>query len=197
MLPLKSPALLGTRNPGKLREIQEVLKDSNLAFVSLADFPHVTDIEETGATFAENARLKALHYRGATGLPSLADDSGLSVDALGGRPGVMSARFAPTDPERIRGILDLMRSFPRPEQRAAHFVCALCLVTDEETIEVEGRVSGVLASGPSGSNGFGYDPVFYYPPAGKTFAEMTSEEKNRVSHRAVALRLLRERLLAG
>lgn len=197
MLAPKSQVLLGTRNPGKLREIQGALRDLGLVFVSLADFPDVKDIEETGSTFAENARLKAQHYREATGLASLADDSGLLVDALGGLPGVKSARFAPTDPERIRKILELMCPFPHLEQRTAHFVCALCLATSDGLIEVEGRVSGLLALEPSGSNGFGYDPIFYYPPEGKTFAGMSAEEKNRVSHRSAALALLRKRLLTG
>ena len=194
MLAPNSQVLLGTRNPGKLREIQKVLADLGLVFLSLADFPDVNDIEETGSTFAENARLKAVHYRAATGRASLADDSGLLVDALGGRPGVLSARFAPTDPERISKVLELVCAFPDPEQRTAHFVCALCLATAEGMIEVEGRVSGFVAAKPSGSGGFGYDPIFYYPPAGKTFAEMTADEKNAVSHRAVALGLLHDKL---
>jgi XTP/dITP diphosphohydrolase len=189
--------LLGTRNPGKLREIQDVLGDLELRLLSLADFPEVSDVEETGGSFLENARLKAEHYRRQTGLPSLADDSGLVVDALDGRPGVLSARFAPTDPERILKLLELMRPFPAPERRSARFVCAICLAADWGSVEVEGRVEGLIAARPSGSHGFGYDPIFYYPPMNKTFAEMTAAEKNCVSHRFVALGLLREKLTAS
>lgn len=195
ILPPKSRLLLATRNPGKSREIDEVLKDLNLDFVTLLDYPSLPDALESGSTFAENAVIKARYFWEETNLPSLADDSGLVVDALGGRPGVHSARFAAGDSERVVRLLELMRPFGKPEERKARFVCALCLYTEAGAVQVEGEVEGVIAAKPAGVNGFGYDPVFYFPPLKKTFAEMTSPEKNAVSHRFRALEKLREKLL--
>lgn len=164
-------------------------------FATLLDYPAIPDAIETGATFAENALLKARYFWEETNLPSLADDSGLMVDALGGRPGVHSARFAPSDSERVVRLLELMRPLAKPEERKARFVCALCLYTESGTVQVEGEVEGVIAAKPAGVNGFGYDPVFYFPPFKKTFAEMTSVEKNQLSHRFRALGKLRAKLL--
>ena len=193
--------LLATRNQGKLAELDAVLKDLNVNLKSLGDFEEMPDAVEDGLTFAENARLKALHYFRLTNCPTIADDSGLSVDALGGRPGVYSARFAPTDAERIQKLLRMLREVGadgQTQSRSAHFVCAICLILENDRlIEVEGRVDGEIAKSPRGQSGFGYDPVFFYPPLGKTFGELTPEEKNLISHRGVALQRLKERIRAG
>jgi XTP/dITP diphosphohydrolase len=160
--------------------------------VTLEAFPGLPDVVEDGLTFAENAHKKALHYFQLTQLPTIADDSGLSVDALGGKPGVHSARFASTDPERVAKLLRLLGKVEDPESRKAHFVCAICVIPSAKSrIEVEGEVHGEIAFRPEGTAGFGYDPIFIYPPLGKTFAELDPEEKNRVSHRAIALQKLR------
>ena len=184
--------LLATRNRGKLRELESVLGNCGLDLVTLEAFSGLPDAVEDGSTFAENARKKALHYFQLTQLPTIADDSGLSVDALGGKPGVHSARFASTDAERIEKLLQLLEKTEGSEKRKAHFVCAICVfLSDASRVEVEGEVYGEIALQPSGNAGFGYDPIFFYPPFGKTFAELAPEEKNRVSHRAVALEQLR------
>ncbi|RPI29064.1 MAG: RdgB/HAM1 family non-canonical purine NTP pyrophosphatase [Acidobacteria bacterium] len=195
MLPRKSRLLLATRNLGKCREIQAVLADLEIQILTLLDFPTLPEVEETGATFAENARLKARYCWEQTSLPSLADDSGLAVDALGGRPGVQSARFAPSDSERVVRLLALMRPFEPPDQRKARFLCALCLVSDSGALEVEASVEGRIAANPAGEAGFGYDPIFYYPPLGRTFGQLTNAEKNAVSHRFLALQKLRAKLV--
>ncbi|HXK59447.1 MAG TPA: RdgB/HAM1 family non-canonical purine NTP pyrophosphatase [Acidobacteriota bacterium] len=191
----KSQLLLATRNQGKAREIQAVLHDLDLRFLTFADFPWLSDVEETGATFAENALLKAKYCWEKTRVATLADDSGLAVDALGGQPGVLSARFAPTDRERISRLLDLMSSIKAPEDRKARFVCALCLVHASGIVQVEASVEGLITTEPAGQSGFGYDPIFFYPPLGRTFAELSNTEKNAVSHRFLALKKLRAKLL--
>lgn len=195
ILPPRSRLLLATRNPGKSREIQAVLKDLDLDFATLLDYPTLPDALESGTTFAENALIKARYFWEETNLPALADDSGLIVDALGGRPGVQSARFAPSDSERVVRLLELMRPFAKPADRKARFVCALCLYSDEEIVQVEGEVEGSIAPKPAGVNGFGYDPIFYFLPLQKTFAELSGTEKNSVSHRFRALQKLREKLM--
>ena len=184
--------LLATQNSGKVREIRSALKDLNLKCESLLDRKDLPEIAESGSTFSENARLKAFHYHRLTGIPTLADDSGLLVDALGGAPGVFSARFAPTDQGRIEKLLGLMSSLQEPSRRTAHFVCVICLVLGGRTLEVTGRVDGEIAREPNGRNGFGYDPVFYYPPLRKTLAQMSLEEKSEISHRGRALGELRK-----
>ncbi len=186
--------LLATQNRGKGREICSVLSLFNIEFEFLLGRDDLPEALESGTTFAENARLKAEHYYQLTGLPTLADDSGLLVDALGGKPGVHSARFAPTNQERIEKLLRMLDSRPGPSSRSARFVSAICLLLPEDLIEVTGEVQGELAQEPKGTHGFGYDPIFYYPPLGKTFAQMTVEEKNQISHRARALEKLRQRL---
>ena len=185
--------LLATQNRGKVREICSALSLFNIEFEFLLGRDDLPEALESGMTFAENARIKAEHYHQLTGLPTLAEDSGLVVDALGGKPGVHSARFAPTDKERIEKLLRMLASRPGPISRSARFVSAICLLLPEEQIEVTGEVQGELAQEPRGTHGFGYDPIFYYPPLGKTFAQMTVEEKNQISHRALAL----ERLSVG
>ena len=185
--------LLATQNRGKVREICSALSLFNIEFEFLLGRDDLPEALESGMTFAENARIKAEHYHQLTGLPTLAEDSGLVVDALGGKPGVHSARFAPTDKERIEKLLRMLDSRPGPSSRSARFVSAICLLLPEDLIEVTGEVQGELAQEPRGTHGFGYDPIFYYPPLGKTFAQMTVEEKNQISHRALALERLRER----
>ncbi len=182
--------LLATQNRGKVREICSALSLFNIEFEFLLGRDDLPEALESGMTFAENARIKAEHYHQLTGLPTLAEDSGLVVDALGGKPGVHSARFAPTDKERIEKLLRMLDSRPGPSSRSARFVSAICLLLPEDLIEVTGEVQGELAQKPRGTHGFGYDPIFYYPPLGKTFAQMTVEEKNQISHRALALEKL-------
>lgn len=191
--------LVATANPGKLREMTALLRDLPLTLVSLGDLPSAIDApDETGATFAENARLKAVAYAVATGLPCLADDSGFAVAALDGRPGVLSAR-APggTDAGRMQWVyseLDALGS----RASAAAFVCAMALAGPDGKVlhETEGRVDGDVAPHPRGTEGFGYDPMFLYPPLGRTFAEMTRDEKAAVSHRGAAARAMRTWLAA-
>jgi XTP/dITP diphosphohydrolase len=190
--------LLATQNEGKLRELEAVLGDLGIELVSLASLGPLPAVVEDGETFTQNARKKACHYFKLTRIPTIADDSGLSVSALQGRPGVHSARFAATDKERLEKLLSLLN---RPDstgshsERSAKFVCAICLVlTEEKIIEVEAEVWGEITLEPRGQSGFGYDPVFLYPPLGRTFAELSPTEKNRVSHRARALQQLKDRL---
>ncbi len=186
--------LLATTNQGKIREIEAALRPLTLTMVSLHDFPEIPEAPETGSTFAENAHMKAEYYSVRTGMPALADDSGLTVDALGGAPGVHSARLASSDEKRIARILEMLREQEGHGQvsRSARFICAMCLFfPDRPAVEVEGVVEGRIVE-PAGDHGFGYDPIFYYPPLGKTFAEIPMAEKNRISHRARALARLRE-----
>jgi XTP/dITP diphosphohydrolase len=191
--------LLATQNKGKLRELEAVLGSSGVELATLAEFGDLPPAIEDAATFEGNARKKALHYWRLTNVPSIADDSGLVVDALGGRPGVLSARYGPDDKtriERLLGELEHLDSAEAFQMRTAHFVCAICVAFSEnELVEVLGEVSGYIAAEPRGESGFGYDPIFYYPPAAKTFAEMEAGHKNSVSHRAKALTKLRKKLL--
>ena len=190
--------LLATRNRGKLRELESVLGDSDLELITLDELDELPDVIEDGSTFAENARKKALHYFHLTQLPTIADDSGLAVEALGGQPGIHSARFAPTDEERIRKLLRSLEFIEEREDRTARFICAICLCfSSDRRIEVEADVQGEIILDPRGSAGFGYDPIFYYPPLDRTFAELTAAEKNRVSHRARALNKLKDALAGG
>lgn len=176
--------LLASTNAHKLEELQALFGQEGAWRFELAPTP--LEVEETGHTFAENARLKAEAYAKAFNEPALADDSGLCVDALDGRPGIYSARYAPTDAERIAKLLGELNDVPEAKRTAA-FVCAMALVfPDGRVIEVEGRCPGRIADGPKGAGGFGYDPVFFVPEAGKTFAELSADEKNRISHRATA-----------
>jgi XTP/dITP diphosphohydrolase len=192
--------LVATGNRGKLRELSALFEGLPFELLSLTDLG--TDIpapEETGATFAENARLKAVAYARAAGLPCLADDSGFVVAALDGRPGVLSARV-PGDDDAAR-VQWVYRELDARGGRksAAAFVCAMALAAPDGSIlhETEGRVDGEIAPEPRGDGGFGYDPIFFYPPAGRTFAEMSRDEKAAVSHRGVAARAMREWLAAS
>ena len=182
--------LLATHNKGKVREIRLALSQFDIQCESLQQHNPLPEAQETGSTFVENARLKAQHYQTLTGISALAEDSGLAVDGLGGEPGIRSARFAPTDDKRIAKLLRMMDSFSNDTDRTARFVSAICLILPSRIIEVVGEVQGRITRTPRGEEGFGYDPVFYYAPLEKTFAQMTTEEKNRVSHRAIALKKL-------
>jgi XTP/dITP diphosphohydrolase len=174
----------------------------DIEWVGLSDFPSVGEIEEDGKTFAENARKKAIGYAKATGLWTLADDSGLVVDALNGQPGVKSARFSGAK-EASRGLIDhknmakvlkLLEGVPK-EKRTARFMCCLCLASPEKVlIETSGKLEGLIIDKPAGENGFGYDPIFFVPELSKTVAQMTSEEKNAISHRGNAIRYFKPKL---
>ncbi|NOK23161.1 RdgB/HAM1 family non-canonical purine NTP pyrophosphatase [Corallococcus carmarthensis] len=196
---MKPKLLFATGNAGKLRELRALVGDA-VEVVSLKDLPPVPEPVEDGATFEANAVKKAREYSEATGLPALADDSGLCVDALDGRPGVLSARYAPGDDRaRYEKLLAELSGVP-DEKRTASFRCALALVTgkkgDEPRVEV-GRCEGVILRAPKGTNGFGYDPVFQVDgEGGRSMAELAPEEKSRVSHRARAFQLMRRHLLA-
>jgi XTP/dITP diphosphohydrolase len=193
--------VLATANRAKAREMAALLAGIPFRIVNLSDFPGVSLPPEGETSYAENALGKARAVASATGELALADDSGIEVDALGGGPGVLSARYGGpglTDPERCEVMLREMASVPR-EKRTARFRCLIAVVCprrDRETT-VEGVVEGVLLESPRGTGGFGYDPLFFYPPLGRGFAELSAEEKNRVSHRAQACRRAREWLLAG
>lgn len=184
--------LVATRNAGKLREISEVLCLPGLRLLSLADFPGIPVAEETGRTFAENALLKARVAAYHTGLPALADDSGLEVEALGGRPGVLSARYSSPDAGDQSNIEKLLREMADvPDgRRKARFVCRAALAHQGRAYEAGGELEGVIVREPRGGGGFGYDPVFLLPDRGLTLAELEPGEKNRLSHRAQALRKL-------
>ena len=188
--------VIATRNPGKLREFAGLLESSGLTIRGLRDVGLEWEFEETGSSFAENARLKALAYSRHTDDPVLADDSGLEVFALDRRPGIYSARYAghgATDGQRIQKLLDELSS--HGSDRSARFVCALALARRGDLlIETEGECGGTIACAPSGSNGFGYDPIFFFPDLGRTYAELSEEEKNRVSHRARAVAAMREQM---
>ena len=189
--------LVATNNPGKIREYDDLLAGLRLDLCGLAEVGLDAEVEETGQTFAENALLKALAYGRASRLLTLADDSGLEVEALGGAPGVYSARYAgkgASDADRYRKLLAALESVPW-EKRAARFRCVIALAWPDGRVETfEGQCDGVIAFEPRGTNGFGFDPVFYMPEHGCTIAELPAEVKNRVSHRARAAALARERL---
>ncbi len=193
--------LVATTNPGKLAEISAML-DLDVEWVGLSDFSNVKEIKEDGETFAENARKKALGYAKQTGLWTIADDSGLVVDALGGKPGVKSARFSGAkdkertllDHKNMAKVLKMLEGTPK-EKRTARFVCCLCLASAEKVlIETEGKLEGSIAEKEAGTNGFGYDPIFFVPKLEKTVAQLSREEKNAISHRGEAIRKLKPQL---
>ncbi|MCZ6892183.1 MAG: XTP/dITP diphosphatase [Chloroflexi bacterium] len=189
--------LVGTNNPGKVREYRELLKGVPFTITTPTSENLEGEVDETGSTFEENALLKARHFAQASGLLTLADDSGLEVDALNGGPGIRSARYGGpglTDEERVTLLLSETSEVPW-ERRTARFRCVIALVWpsgDEAT--VEGSCEGYIAYEPKGTNGFGYDPVFFYPDLDKTFAELDSATKHRLSHRGQAARKAVERL---
>lgn len=190
--------VLASKNPHKLVEISRITEKFDMELVLQSELGVDIDVEETGTTFEENSFLKAQAVMQATGLPALADDSGIAVDALGGAPGVYSARYGFDESLDDWGRLELL--LKNTEQvpdgkRQAQFVCVITLVMpDGKTIQARGEIHGELLRQPIGSNGFGYDPIFYYPPYGKTTAEMTAEEKNAVSHRGNALKVFYDKL---
>jgi XTP/dITP diphosphohydrolase len=185
--------LLATHNAGKVREIRRLATPRHWRWCGLRDFPDVPKAVEDAATFAENARRKALHYAAATGLPTLADDSGLEVDCLGGAPGVASARYAGEprdDAANNRKLVAGLAGVP-PEKRRARFRCAMAFAWQGEVLaETDGTVEGLILDEPRGSNGFGYDPHFLLPARNKTMAELQPDEKNALSHRGQALRAM-------
>ena len=180
--------VLATHNPGKLKEMGDILARFGVEVVSPKDLGITVDVEETGATFAENAMLKAKAICAAAKLPAIADDSGLCVDALNGGPGVYSARYGGEgldDKGRYMLLLNSMRGQPT---RAAHFACAIaCVFPNGDELTAEGRCDGTIAFAPIGEGGFGYDPVFFVPELKKTFGQLTAEEKSAISHRGRAL----------
>jgi len=186
--------LVATTNPGKLREVRRTLDPTPVTILSLQDFPTVREPEETGVTFAENARAKAEYYARHTSRDTVAEDSGLVIDAIGGRPGVESARYpGATYPEKFANLYRELATHPRPW--TARFVCSVALVkgSDRTTLfTCEATVEGEIAAEPRGAHGFGYDPIFFYPPYARTLGEVTDEEKLVVSHRGKAFAQLRE-----
>lgn len=199
-----SRIVVATTNPGKVREIVDILAGvraadgSPIELVGLDAFPPIVEPEETGATFAENARLKALYYAEATGLPAVADDSGLEIAALDNAPGVHSARWHGTDyAVKFRKIYELLAARGLATS-PAQFVCRVALAEAGRVVfETQGIVRGEIAREPRGTNGFGYDPIFYYPPFGCTLAELDLDRKATVSHRGQAFTALRHFLNAG
>jgi XTP/dITP diphosphohydrolase len=197
--------LVATGNPGKLREITRVLEDLDVRVTGLEDRPDIPEPEETGETFAENARAKALYYAEKTGQWCLADDSGLVVDAIDGQPGVLSARFAidRCEPPLTRDRIDRanndklleMLTYVEDEDRTARFVCCLALAEPGSVLlETSGIIEGRIGHEPAGKNGFGYDPLFLVPELNVTTAQLPSDEKNRISHRGKAVREFAEKL---
>jgi len=191
--PLPPKIVVATNNAAKLRELTGVLAPHAVEVLAASAVVPGWSIEETGRTFAENARLKAVDLAQRSGLPALGDDSGLEVEALGGRPGVRSARYAgeaASDTANVVKVLDELRNAPGESRRAA-FRCALALAwPNGDVVEVDGRCDGTIAGAPRGWNGFGYDPVFIDPPSGRTFAELSDDLKNERSHRARAIAAL-------
>jgi XTP/dITP diphosphohydrolase len=187
--------ILATRNADKLRELADLLGGLGVEFVSLADYPEVPEVAETGATYLDNARAKALAVARACGTAALGDDSGIEVDALGGRPGLHSARYSGgRSADNLALLLHQLEGVPT-EQRTARFRCALVVaLPDGRTLTAEGTCEGVIAGAPRGSHGFGYDPVFVDPASGQTFGEMDPARKHALSHRARACGALRPHL---
>lgn len=188
--------LAATTNKGKIQEIADILARAGVTIVSIAELGITLEVIEDGETFEENAIKKATAFREASGMSALADDSGLCVDALGGAPGVFSARYAgprAQDQDNIRLLLERLKGI---QNRRARFVCVAALaLTDGRVITGRGEFEGVIIDTPRGSGGFGYDPIFLDPVTGKTFAELSRDEKNRMSHRHRALEALKEHLI--
>ncbi len=190
--------VLASKNPHKLVEIEKILAPLGIEMVLESQLGVDIEVEETGTTFEENSLLKAKTVMEATGLPALADDSGIAVDALNGAPGVYSARYGFDDTlddwGRLLLLLKNTESVP-DGKRQAQFVCVITLACpDGRVVQVRGEAHGILTREAKGEGGFGYDPIFYYPPLGRTFAQLSPEEKNQVSHRARALAALYEKL---
>ncbi|MCB8981908.1 MAG: XTP/dITP diphosphatase [Ardenticatenaceae bacterium] len=192
--------LVATHNKGKVIEFAEMLQDMEIEWLSLDDLGVTEDVEETGHTFRENSVLKAQAYAAISGLLTLADDSGLEVDALNGAPGVYTARYGGeglTDVQRYEKLLDDIKDVPEP-QRTARFRCVIVLAAPDGTLlgESDGVCEGRIAQAPVGDNGFGYDPVFYLPAFGQTMAQLSASQKHQISHRGRALQAIAPRLRA-
>ncbi len=190
--------VLASKNPHKLKEISKITEQFGMELILQSQLGIDLDVEENGSSFEENSFIKAQAVMQATGLPALADDSGLAVEALNGEPGIYSARYGFDSSLDDRGRLELllknMSQIP-DGKRQAKFVCVITMVTpDGQTLQARGEAYGEILHRSAGTGGFGYDPVFYYPPLEKSFAELSSEEKNRVSHRAEALKLFHRKL---
>jgi len=185
--------IIATKNPGKAREFKRVFDDEHFEIKTLLDFPDFPEIRETGKTFEENATLKAHAVMERFNLPTIADDSGLQVDALYGRPGIYSARYAGdhNDAANNAKLLSELGGVPK-EKRTAHFVSTLVFANhkNDKDLVVEGKVDGIIGAFPEGDDGFGYDPLFYVPELGKTMAQITVDEKNQISHRGQAIKKL-------
>ncbi len=186
--------LIATKNTGKMAEFRDLLEGCGWELVTPSEIGLSIEVAEDGTTFEENARQKALQYAGASGLVSLADDSGLEVDALGGRPGIFSARYAGpnrTDEERVQKLLEELNNVP-DEQRTARFRAVIAIADPSGRVETaDGAIEGRIAHAPRGANGFGYDPVFLLPDRGRTTAELPPAEKHAISHRGIAARKAR------
>ncbi len=190
--------VLASKNKHKWEEIRKITEKLDIQLIMESELGVDIDVEETGTTFEENSLLKARAVMEATGLPALADDSGIAVDALNGEPGIYSARYgfdeSLDDWGRLQLLLKNMENVP-DDRRQGKFVCVITMITPEnEIIQARGEVHGMITREPAGEGGFGYDPIFYYPPFGKTLAEVPAEQKNQVSHRAKALNLFYEKL---
>ena len=187
--------IFATGNENKLREIRQITEGMDIEVISMKEAGYFTDVEETGTTFEENAFLKASAIAKKCNLPTLADDSGLEIDYLGKEPGIYSSRYMGEDtpyPVKNAELIRRMENVP-DEERTARFVCAICYVRPDGTSEtVRATMEGRVAYEPAGSNGFGYDPIFYLPDRGCTSAELPPEEKNMISHRGKALRMMRD-----
>jgi XTP/dITP diphosphohydrolase len=184
----KIPLVIATRNPGKTAEIRDLLAGFPLEIKNLADFGPLPVVEEDGKTFGDNAYKKASFTAKILGIPALADDSGLAVEALDGAPGVLSARYAGEHATDDQRCAKLLKEITGKANRRAAFECVISIaVPSGPALTFEGRCEGLIAESPAGQNGFGYDPIFFYPPLKKTFAQLTREEKSRVSHRGRAL----------
>ena len=189
--------IIATHNIDKEKELRSVLDDCPVEVMSLEQFPEIGDIEETGSTLYENAKLKADTVNRITNLPCLGDDTGLEVDALGGAPGVYSARYAGDNvsyEDNLMKLLSELRSTPS-EKRTARFRTIIFYTDGERELYTQGEIQGIITKSPRGSNGFGYDPVFYIPELKKTMAELTPAEKNKLSHRGQAMGKFRKLLL--
>jgi len=187
--------LVATTNPGKLREIRSILDGLPIQLTTLADFPDLPVAEETGTSFVENARQKALHYAGLTSMFTMAEDSGFEVAALDREPGVYSARYLRDDATYEERFADIYRRVRErgAQDPTARFVCALAVADGKRVVfDTTATVEGKLAAAPAGPNGFGYDPIFFYPPYGKTFGEVSDAQKTAVSHRGRAMRAFRK-----
>ena len=189
--------IIATHNSDKEKELRSVLDDCPVEVMSLEQFPEIGDIEETGSTLYENAKLKADTVNRITNLPCLGDDTGLEVDALNGAPGVYSSRYAGENvsyEDNVTKLLSELRSTPS-EKRTARFRTIIFYTDGERELYTQGEIQGIITKSPRGANGFGYDPVFYIPELKKTMAELTSAEKNKLSHRGQAMRKFRKLLL--